>query len=170
MNILYLLKVLGTTKISELVQNMDLAPLDINLAIWAAIDAGEIEVDEDKDRITALVTWTPYSNPDLTGKLLRVIQHYNSKEINVTRGTMNGLIKDPSTPEVSYPWHEYIMSLQSLIDSGQVIEQVVSVPGVKKKRPPHKFVFLGLPENENEEWNAREVNKWISNFESRKVK
>jgi hypothetical protein len=169
MNILYLLKVLKTTKISELVQNMDLAPLDINLAIWGAIDAEEVEVDEDKDRITALKDTEPYSNPDLTNKLLRVIQHYNSKEINVTRGTLNGLIKDV-TSNIGYPWHEYIMSLQCFVDSGQVIEQVVSVPGVKKKRPPHKFVFLCLPENDNEEWNSREVNKWIANFESRKVK
>lgn len=170
MNILYLLKVLGTNKISELVQNMDLAPLDINLAIWGAIDAGEIEVDEGKDRVKALKDAEPYSNPDLTSKLLRVVQHYNAQEINVTRGTLNGLMKDPTSPEVNYRWHEYIMSLQSLVDSGQVVEQMISVPGVKKKRPPHKFVFLGLPENDNEEWNAREVNKWIANFESRKVK
>lgn len=169
MNILYLLKVLNTNKISELVQNIDLAPLDINLAIWAAIDAGEIEVDEDKDRVTALKDAEPYGDPGLSTKLLRVIQHYASKEINVTRGTINGLIKDPSTPEVSYPWHEYIMSLQSLVDSGQVLQEVVSVPKTKK-RPYHKFVFLCLPENDNEEWNAREVNKWISHWENSKVK
>lgn len=169
MNILYLLKVLNTNKISELVQNIDLAPLDINLAIWGAIDAGEIEVDEDKDRVTALKDAEPYGDPSLTTKLLRVIQHYASKEINVTRGTINGLIKDPSTPEVSYPWHEYIMSLQSLVDSGQVTQEVVSVPKTKK-RPYHKFVFLCLPENDNEEWNAREVNKWISHWENNKVK
>lgn len=166
MNILYLLKVLGTNKISELVQNIDLAPLDINLALWGALDRGEIEVDEDKDKITALKDAEPYSNPDLTNKLLRVIQHYASNEINVTRGTMNGLPKDPTT-QIGYGWHEYIMSLQSLVDSGQVVEQVVSVPKTKK-RPYHKFVFLGLPENDNEEWNAREVNKWIAMMDSKR--
>lgn len=169
MNILYLLKVLNTNKLSELVANIDLPPLDINLAIWGAIDAGEIEINEDKDRVTALKNAVPTADEALKTKLLRVIQHYVANEINVTRGTLNGLIKDP-TSEQGYGWHEYITALQCLVDTGQVVEELISVPGVKGKRPPHKFVFLGLPENDNAEWNAREVNKWIDNFKPNKVK
>lgn len=162
MNIPYLLKILKTNKISEFVQNVDLPPIDMNLAIWDAVKAGQIELDESKGRIKALVEPEASFDSDLANKLIRVIQHYASKEINVTRGTLNGAIKDPTT-HTGYPWHEYIMALQYLIDSGQIVEEEVSVPKLGE-RPYHKFVFLCLPDNPNEEWNRREVNKWIANF------
>lgn len=168
MNIPYLLKILKTNKIQELVANIDLPPIDINLAIWDSIKAGQIEVDEKKGTITALTDPEVTFDSDLASKLLRVIQHYASQEINVTRGTLNGVIKDPQTDR-GYPWHEYLMALNYLIDSGQILEEEVSVPKTKN-RPYHKFIFLCLPDNDNEEWNAREVNKWIANFENTKVK
>lgn len=168
MNVLYLLKTLGTNKLSELVDNMDLPPLDIQLALWGAIAAGEIEVNENKDRVTVLKEAQPSSDPDLSSKLLRVIQHYSSQEKNITRGLLNQWVKDPTTGQ-GYPWQDYIMALQHLIDDGIVVEEVLGVSKTKK-RPYHKFVFLGLPENDNREWNAREVNKWIAQFESDKVK
>lgn len=165
-NILYLLKILNTNKISELVANIDLPPIDINLAIWDATKTGEVEVDDDKGTITALKPAEASFNADLGNKLIRVIQHYASKELNVTRGTLNSVIKDPGTDK-GYAWHEYLMALQYLIDSGQIVEEQVSVPKTNK-RPYHKFVFLCLPENDNEEWNAREVNKWIANWNKKK--
>lgn len=166
MNILYLLKILKTNKITELVQNIDLPPIDINLAIWDAIKNGDVQVDEQKDRIKPLKEAEASFDSDLATKLIRVIQHYASQEINVTRGTLNGVIKDPTT-ERGYPWHEYMMALQYLIDSGQVLELEASVPKLGD-RPYHRFVFLCLPENDNEEWNRREVNKWIANWNKKK--
>lgn len=168
MNVLYLLKVLDTTKFSDLVNAIDLAPLDMNLALWGAIDAGEIEVDEEKDRVTALKDAEPWHDPELSSKLLRVIQHYAKNESNITVGRMNSYMKDP-TNNIGYPLHEYLMSMQYLIDTGVVIEDVVSVPETPK-RPFHKFVFLCLPGNDNQEWNARTINKWIKSFEKSKVK
>lgn len=169
MNLLYLLKILDTKKLSELVANIDLPPLDTNLAIWDAIDADEVEIDEDKDRVTPLKTWQASSDPELTNKLIRVIQHYAANQTNITRGRLNSYIKDPVSSR-GYPWHEYLMAVGHLVDEGHVVEEVISVPGVKKIRPPHKFVFLGLPENDNAEWNAKAVNKWITDFENNKVK
>ncbi len=166
MNIAYLLKILGTNKIADLVQNIDLPPIDINLAIWDAIQAGQIEVNEKKGTVKLLVEPEVSFDSDLASKLIRVIQHYASKEINVTRGTLNGVIKDPTTDR-GYAWHEYIMALNYLVDSGQVLEIEESVPK-EKDRPYHKFVFLCLPDNDNDEWNRREVNKWIANFNSKK--
>lgn len=168
MNIPYLLKILDTNKLSELVANIDLPPIDLNLAIWDSIKAGQIEVDEDKDKIRALVEPEVSFDSDLASKLLRLIQHYASKEVNVTRGTLNGSVKDPATGS-GYAWHEYIAALQYLVDTGQVIEMQVSVPKTKN-RPYHKFVFLCLEDNPNEDWNLREVNKWIANFKPNKVK
>lgn len=168
MNIPYLLKILKTNKLSELVANIDLPPIDLNLAIWDSIAAGQIEVDDTKDKVRALVEPEVSFDSELASKLLRVIQHYASKEINVTRGTLNGVIKDPATGN-GYAWHEYIMALQYLIESGQVIEEQVEVPKTKE-RPYHKFVFLCLEDNPNEDWNRREVNKWVANFKPNKVK
>jgi hypothetical protein len=167
MNIPYLLKILDTKKLSELVANIDLPPIDLNLAIWDAEKAGEIEINVDKDRVIALKDPEISFDSDLASKLLRVMQQYENQEINVTRGRLNGMMKDPSTG-LGYPYHEYLMALHYLIDSGQIAEEVVSVPEVKGKRPYHKFVFLQFPDNPNEDWNRGEVNKWIANFNKKK--
>lgn len=169
MNVLYLLKILDTSKLSELVAVIDLPPIDMNLALWDAIDNGDIEIDDKKDRVKALKKAKPWHNPELTSKLFRVIQHYAANESNITVGRLNSYMKDPLNNN-GYPTHEYLMSMQSLIDAGSVVEEVLSIPAVKKKRPYHKFVFLCLPENDNQEWNARAVNKWLATFESNKVK
>jgi len=165
MNIPYLLKILNTNKLQELVANIDLPPIDLNLAIWDAEKAGQVEINEKKGTIKALVEPEVSFDSDLASKLLRVIQHYASKEINVTRGTLNGVIKDPQTGN-GYPWHDYIMALQYLIDTEQILELQKEVPKTKD-RPYHKFVFLCLADNPNEEWNAREVNKWLAKFNSK---
>jgi hypothetical protein len=171
MNIPYLIKTVKTNKLSELVACIDAPPLDMNLAIWDSMDAGEIEIDEAKDRVKALVEPELWHNADIANKLIRTIQHYAKNDTNITRGRMNALVKDPVS-QLGYPMHEYFMSLQYLVDSGLVVEDVISVPGVKNRRPPHKFAFLCLPENaeKNAEWNAKSVNKWITDMEKNKVK
>lgn len=166
MNIPYLLKILDTNKLSELVANIDLPPLDLNLAIWDAEKAGQIEVDIDKDRVKALTEPEISFDSDLANKLLRVMQQYQSKQINVTRGRLNNMIKDPVTG-LGYGYHEYLMALHYLVDSNQIEEEVMSVPKAAD-RPYHKFVFLQFPENPNEDWNRAEVNKWIANFNKKK--
>ena len=168
MNILYLLKILNTNKISELVANIDAPFLDINLAIWDAVKAGDVEVDEEKDRITPLKDAEVSFDADLANKLLRTMQHYAARETNITRGRLNSLVKSTGT-EFNYHWHDYLMALQYLIDTEQIEEQVISVPKTKK-RPYHKFVFLCFKDNPNEEWNSREVNNWIANWEKKGVK
>lgn len=166
-NIPYLLKILDTKKLSELVANIDLPPLDINLLVWDAEKAGQIETDVDNDKITALTEPEKTFNSDLANKLLRTMQHYEAQEVNITRGRLNSAIKDPTTG-AGYPYHEYLMALHYLIDSGQIEQEVVSVPEIKDKRPFHKFVFLQFPDNPNEDWNRNEVNKWIASFNKKK--
>lgn len=184
MNVPYLLKILNTESLPELVANIDLPALDMNLAIWDSIDRGEIEVDEPNGTVKLLVTPEPSSDPELKNKVLRVIQHYARQETNVTRGRLNSYVKDPTTGQ-GYPWHEYIMAVQHLIDGELVSEDVVDVPQATKKfkdkkgrpkekviRPAHKFAFLGLADNkeQNEEWNAKAVNKWIADVEAQMLK
>lgn len=165
-NIPYLLKILDTNKLSELVANIDLPPLDLNLAIWGAENAEQIEVNQDKDRVKALTEPEITFDSDLASKLLRVMQQYERQQINITRGRLNSMIKDPVT-NMGYPYHEYLMALHYLIDSGQVEQAVVSVPK-EGKRPYHKFVFLQFADNPNDDWNRTEVNKWIANFAKKK--
>lgn len=162
MNILYLLKILDTDKVSELVANIDAPPLDMNLAIWEAIDRGEIEIDEEKSKVTALKEAQPSSDPDLVNKIIRTVQHYAKNGTNITRGRLNGQIKDPASG-YGYPWHDYLMAMQHLIDQGTVVQDVIEVPK-SKNRPAHKFAFIGLPENDNAEMNAKAVNKWIDDI------
>lgn len=166
MNIPYLLKILDTNKLSELVENIDLPFIDLNLAIWDAVKAGQIEIDEEKDRVKALVEPEITFNTDLASKLLRVMQHYQAKETNITRGRLTNLVKNAGS-QFNYPYHEYLMALQYLIDSDQVQQEAVSVPKAGK-RPYHKFVFLQFPDNPNEDWNRNEVNKWIASFNKKK--
>lgn len=165
-NVLYLLKILKTDKLSELVANIDAPVLDFNLAIWEAEKAGQIETDTEKDKIIALMEHEASFDSDLATKLIRVIQHYTSKEMNVTRGRMTNMVKNVGT-EFNYPYHEYLMALQYLIDTEQVIEQVVEVPKIGA-RPYHKFVFLCLGDNPNELWNKNEVNRWLETWNKKK--
>lgn len=162
MNILYLLKTIKTNKLSELVAVIDAPPLDVNLAIWEAMDRGEIEVDDDKDRVKALKDAEPWQNDELANKLVRVVQHYARQELNITRGRLDGYIKEPISDQ-GYPMHEYLMTRQALVDSGTLVEEVVTVPKTKS-RPFRRFVFLCLPENDNAEWNAKAVSKWMDDF------
>lgn len=172
MNILYLLKILDTKKLSELVASIDAPALDANLALWGALERGEIEIDEDKDRVEALQEAEVTGDQELANKIIRVVQHYAKNKANITRGRLNSYIKDPMTNQ-GYPTHEYLMAVQYLIDTGQIIEHIQTVPKTKK-RPFHRFVFLCLPENEkddqNAEWNAKAIRKWIEGFEKNKVK
>lgn len=146
--------------------NIDLAPLDINLLLGDAEEAGQIEVDRTKDKIKALTEPEITFNADLANKLLRTMQQYEKRELNITRGRLNSLIKDPVTG-TGYGYHEYLMALHYLIDSGQIQEEVVDVPKAGK-RPAHKFVFLQFPDNPNEDWNRGVVNKWIANWHKSK--
>lgn len=168
MNILYLLKCIDSNKLSDLTAAIDMPPIDLNLAIWGAIERGEIEIDENKDRVKALKDDAEaWHNPDLASKLIRVFQHYAENEANITRGRLSSYMKDPVTGQ-GYPIHEFVMTLQYLIDQGTIEEEVISVPELKGKRPYHRFVFLCLPGNDNQEWNAKAVNKWIADFEKAK--
>lgn len=166
-NIPYLLKILKTNKLSELVANLDLPFIDFNLLIWDAEKAGQIEVDVDKDRVKVLTKPEITFDSDLASKLLRVMQHYESEEKNITRGYLTSLVKNPGS-EFNYPYHEYLCALQYLIDSDQIQEEVVSVPEVKDQRPYRKFVFLQFPDNDNEDWNRNEVNKFIASWNKKK--
>lgn len=165
-NIPYLLKILDTKKLSELVANIDLPPLDINLLIWDAEKDGQIKLDVDKDQVTAIAEPEITFDSDLASKLLRTMQHYETQELNITRGRLNSVIKDPASGK-GYAWHEYLMALHYLIDSDQIEQETVEVPK-KGDRPLHKFVFLQFPENPNDDWNRNEVNKWVANFAKKK--
>lgn len=168
----YLIKTIKSNKFSDLVNVFDEVPLDMNLMLWESEEAGEIKINHKKDRVEIMVDVVePWHDPELASKILRVIQHYAAGNTSINRGRMDGQIKDPVTKE-GYKRYQYLMTLQYLIDSGQVVEEVISVPGVKDKRPARKMVFLNLPEfkDQNAEWNAKQVNNWLAEWEANKVK
>jgi hypothetical protein len=165
-NVLYLLKQLETNKLSVLVENIDAPLLDINVALFESEDSGQVKIDHKKDKIEALQEATPSYDVDLADKMLSVIKHYASKEINISAGKLQSWVKNPGLDH-NYPYHDYVCTLQYLIDTNQIIEETVTVPQMNK-RPFHRFVFLCLKDNPNEEWNSREVNKWIARWDKNK--
>lgn len=183
MNVAYFLSILNTEKFSELIIEIDAVSLDMNLAIWDAIERGEIEVDEENDTVK-LIKFEPSCDEVLADKLYRTIKHYADNKAVATRGRLNPQVKDPKTG-IGYAWHEYIMSLQYLIDTGKVVQKIITVPerkghkiGKKGKRiefiarPEHTFAFLCLPENEkyNDDWCAASVNRWLAEIDPNEVK
>ena len=165
-NIPYLLKILGTKKLSELVANIDLPPLDINLAIDDAENLDQIQLDRAKGKVKLIAEPEISFDSDLANKLLRTMQNYEKREVNITRGRLNSLIKDPVTG-LGYGYHEYLMALHYLIDSGQIEEEVVKVPKAGKRKA-HTFVFLQFPDNPNEDWNRNVINKFIASWNKTK--
>lgn len=149
-----------------LISNIDAPLLDINIALWEAEDAGEIKIDQKKDKIKVLKEATPSCDRDLADKIMKVVRHYEKQELNVTVGKLLSWVKNPAM-EHNYPYHDYICSLQYLIDTGEVKEEIVSLPKAGD-RPFHKFVFLCLDGNPNEEWNSKAINKFIAEFEKSK--
>lgn len=183
MNVAYLLKVADTKKLSELVELIEMPPLDMNLYIREAESRGEIRVDFDKDEVELLVDPEPASNEDLKDKIFRTIKLYAQQGTIASRGRIVNLLKDPGTG-LGYAWHDYVMTVQHLIDEGSVVEIVTEVPekaehykdkkGRNKKkilRPARKFAFLGLPgdADKHEEWIATSVNEWIKQFEDSEI-
>lgn len=149
-----------------MVENIDLPFLDINLAIDDAIEAGQIEVDREKDRIELLQKPEVTFDSDLAGKLLRTMQHYAKKELNITRGRLTSLVKNNGS-QFNYPYHDYLMALQYLIDSKQIEVEEVTIPK-QGKRPFQKWFVLQFPGNPNEDWNRNAVNKFIANWNKNK--
>jgi len=168
MSIPYLIKILGTKKLSDLVANIDLPFLDINLLIDDAIADGQIEVNKSKDTVQALVEPEITFDSDLANKLLRTMQHYWASEKNITRGRLTSLVKNAGS-QFNYPYHEYLMALQYLVDSKQVEEQIEVIEKDKKtKRPRHVYVFYQSPDNPNEDWNKKIINNWVANWNKKK--
>lgn len=166
MNIPYLLKILDTRKLSELVANIDLPPLDINLALDEAESMGEISIDRKKDKIKLLVEPEITFDSDLASKLLRTMQQYEKRELNITRGRLNSLIKDPASGR-GYGYHKYLMALHYLIDSDQIEQKIETVPK-EGQRPFHRFVFLQFKDNPNDDWNRGVINNWIATWNKNK--
>lgn len=169
-NIPYLIAVMNKSLerdvlFSELITEIDEVALDMNLMLWDAEEAGKITVDLSNDTVELCVAPKPSCNKELAEKIMLTVQHYVNNKRNLTRGRLNSQIKDPMTGK-GYKWHEYLMSLQYLIDEGQIIEEVITIPKLKKpKRAERKMVFLGLPGYDNAEWNARVVNELLANHQ-----
>lgn len=173
MNLPYILKTLKTTKLSELVANIDAPPIDINIALWDAVKNGSIELNEAKDKVKLLVEVETPKNMtieeiEMRQKVLRVIDEFGKREALPTRGRLIGYIKDPVTQQ-GYKTHDLIVAVQSLLDEGLIVEKILSVPAIKDVRPFNRFVFYGFPDNQQmDEWAEKAIAKWLAQFDKKK--
>lgn len=159
MNILYLLKTLDTTNLEDVVKSIDLAPLDLNLAIGEAEARGEIEVDREKGKIKALVESTDtWHDPELADKILRTMDLYAAQKHNLTAGRLNSLIYIPGGDNF-YKLHEYLMTVQHLIDTGVIYEDKRTIPEVNKM-PGTTLIFLCREGIGDKSWNDADTEEW----------
>lgn len=169
-NINYLLECLETEKLSELVACLDLPLLDINILLWDAEQSGAVEIDRENDKIVSNEKGVPFYNQQLARNMLKAVRYYaDVHKTNLTIGRLATWVCNPGIDH-NYLQHEYIATLQYLINTKQVLEQKVVVPK-DGGREEKIFNFLCLPENDeaSDDWNKAEVDKFIASWDSASV-
>lgn len=169
--LLQLLKSQNTTKLSEIVQYLSMAPIDIDLVLYRAIKAGEVEVDKEKDRIKPLTDDVPpYYNSDLAEKISELISQYDEQDANITRNRLEAVVLDLHGSH-GYPIHQflttmYAMEQDQIPDMPKLNTYEISVPKMGK-RPYNKFKFYTYLDHQ--EFGSKAVNDYIAQFDKKKV-
>lgn len=161
--LLTLLRALNTTDLLEVVQNLSMAPLDIDLLLYDAAEAGEISIDKKKGKIKALKEPdTLYYDPDLWHKLRKIIQRYDEQGANITYNRLKEVTLGLGSM-YGYPAHDFACTLYKLVEEDGVHKYEINVPAVKKKRPANKFVFYTFLDHQ--EFGAKAVNDFIDQMD-----
>ena len=138
--LLTLLKALGTDKLETVVSKISLAPIDVDVLLYEAQEAGEVEIDKAKNTIKALKEPTEiYYNEKLLGQMKKIIRFYDQQEANIVKTRLEMISVDPMGTH-GYPKHDFFCTLYYLDESGDVNKYSIDVPK-KGKRPAHTFEF-----------------------------
>lgn len=163
-NILYLLHILNTNKLPELVEIIEAAPIDVNIALWEAEDREQVKIDG--ETITPIVDFTPTADENLTYKIFKVVERYNKEGHDITETRLLNYMKDPAT-NVGYPFHEYLMAVHYMIEKGSIEKYEIKVKKTKKV-PERTFEFLTLPENLDKQFGQAAVDEWVKSYTTTK--
>ena len=171
--LLTLLKATNATKLKDVVPYLSMSPLDIDLLLYDAQEAGEVEVDKEKGTIIALKEPAfLYHDKELAQKLLKIIRKYDEQEANITRTRLEQITLDLMGKH-GYPIHDFVCTLYAL-EQGKanllpkVNKYDISVPEIKDKLPANTFTFYTL--TDHQEFGAKAVNEFIDTFSESSVK
>lgn len=154
-----LLRALNTNKLDILVANMEMPPIDIDVMLYEAEEAGEVKIDRKKNTIEVIADkGFNYQNVALRGKVEQLIHFYDKQEANITKSRLEGVILDPAR-NFGYPLHDYYCTMYALEQDGEVKTYELSVPEIKNKRPYRNFKFYTYLDHQ--EFGARAVNNFI---------
>ena len=171
--ILTLLKALKTNSLMDVIRHISLSPLDLDLLLYDAQEAGEVEIDKEKGTITALKEPAYiYCDEVLANKLIKIMRKYDEQGANVTRNRLEQITLDLIGGH-GYPIHDFVCTLYAL-EQGKanllpkVNKYDISVPEIKNKRPANTFTFYTL--TDHQEFGAKAVNEFIDTFSESSVK
>ena len=171
--LLTLLKALDTDDLMTVLKHLSMAPLDIDLTLYAAQNDGEVEIDKTTGKIKALKE--PdfiYCDEVLADKLSRIISEYDRQEANITRSRLEQITLDLAGTH-GYPIHDFICTMYAM-EQGEVRGMMplhkydISVPAIKKVRPANTFTFYTY--TNHQEFGAKAVNEYIDSFDKKSVK
>jgi hypothetical protein len=169
--LLTLIKALATTDITEVVQNLSLATIDIDLLLYEAQDKKEIEINKKKNKVKLLKeTGSLYYSLPLAKRLVDMIKRYDSLEANVTLNRLREIVLGG---RYGYPVHDFVCTLYALENNAihgvsPLHKYTISVPEIKKKRPANTFVFYTFLDHE--EFGRKAVNKFLDTWQKTNIK
>lgn len=161
--LLTLIKVLATNDLDIIVANIELPPIDIDVMLYEAQENGEVEIDKEKNTIKALKEPEYlYSEPKLYGQIMKLVEHYDKQEANITKSRLEGVVLNPGG--FGYPRHDFVCTLFCIEENAKVKKYEIKVPK-SKKRPAHTFEFYTLLDHQ--EYGAKAVNAFIDSFDKK---
>lgn len=165
--LLTLMKALNTSKLDHIVSRLALSPLDIDVLLYEAQEAGDVEIDLKKRKIKALrEPDVLYSDPHLLSQMRKLIAYYDAQDANITKTRLEMVALDPAG-EHGYPKHDFICSLYVLEQQEDVKTYSISVPKTKE-HPAHTFQFYTFLDHEK--FGEEAVTEFKKQFEKKKKK
>lgn len=170
--LLTLLQALDTTDLRKVIARLSLSPLDIDLLLYDGQENGEIEIDKESGKITALKEPAHlYYDPELAIKLVKIIKRYDEQGANITRNRLEEVTLDLAGKH-GYPIHDFVCTMyaleQGLPEHPPVNKYEINVPEIKKQRPANTFTFYTLLDHQ--EFGAKAVSEFIDQFAKKSVK
>jgi hypothetical protein len=162
--LLTLLKALGSKSLDEVVSKISLSPLDIDVLLYEAQEAGDVEVNREKNTIKPLKEPNQlYYNDKLLSQIKKIIRFYDQQEANIVRSRLEMVAVDPMGV-YGYPKHDFYCTLYYLEQSGEVNKYDISVRK-RGSRPAHTFEFYTFLDHQ--EFGAKAVNNFIEQFDKK---
>lgn len=166
--LLTLIKALNTSDLMKVLAHLSMAPIDIDLLLYKAIENGEIEVDRVKNKIKVLKEPDSlYYHPELAQKIKDIIKEYDKQEANITRNRLEFIVLDPQGRN-GYKVHDFVCTMYAMVENKEVNTYEITVPEIKGKRPFNRFNFYTF--EDHQKFGKTGVDEFVAQFDKGSVK